>query len=218
MSNYSTGNPERDTRLRRAIQECVACNEHPVYGNVIEHLPADFDLDADEELRPMLADLYPASAPQIDVPSESLENIEPPHANGAAPLDDPLADDALEPVISVIEAQRLVAESHLRMARATDAQRTARGKVALALERFQRATMQTQDFSSLVREHIQSENQLRADRAAGKIPARHQRRLGSAIDSFAYHTRASGRGAGGGRSFGRGAYPASMRGRVIPKE
>jgi hypothetical protein len=110
-----------------------------------------------------------------------------------------------------------LAESHLRNARATDSVRAANGNVAVALQRFQTATMQTQNFEGLVREHIKSENQLRADRVAGRIAPRPQRRLGSAVDAFAFHTKESGRGTGGGRAFGRGAYPKSMRGRVIPK-
>jgi len=120
--------------------------------------------------------------------------------------------DALPPPLSVVEAQRRLVDSQMRCARATDRQRKARGNVALALEKFQRATMQTCTPEQLVRQHIESENQLRADRAAGKIaPRGGQRRLGSAIDSFAYHTRAMGRGAGGGGAFRRGAKPASAR-------
>ena len=45
--------------------------------------------------------------------------------------------------------------------------------------------------------------------------------LGSAveIDEFAFYTRAHGRGTGGGRAFGRGAYGPAMRGRtILPKE
>jgi hypothetical protein len=111
-----------------------------------------------------------------------------------------------------VEAQRRLVEVQLRCARATDRQRKARGNVALALEKFRRVAMIAQSPSDLIRQHIENENQLRADRAAGKIARRGgQRRLGSAIDSFAYHTRAMGRGAGGGGAFRRGARPASAR-------
>jgi hypothetical protein len=114
--------------------------------------------------------------------------------------------DALPPPLSVLEAQRRLVEVQLRCARATDRQRKARGNVALALAAFQKATMQTQTQEQLIRQHIESENQLRADRVAGKIPQRGgQRRLGSAIDAFAYYTRATGRSAGGGAAFRRGA-------------
>jgi hypothetical protein len=156
--------------------------------------------------------------PLADAPApESLKNFDAPHANGAARLPNPPANSAPRPV-SVTEAQRVLVDSQMRCARATDRQREARGNLGFALERFQRATMQTQTQEQLIRQHIENENQLRADRVAGKIPQRGgERRLGSAVDSFAYHTRATGRGAGGARAFARKAFPPSMRGRVIPK-
>lgn len=108
--------------------------------------------------------------------------------------------------LSVVEAQRRLVEAQLRCARATDRQRQARGNVALALEKFQRATMQTQTPEQLMREHIASENEQRRLRVEGKLPSRGgQRRLGSAIDATAYYSRNAGRGAGGGNAFRRGA-------------
>jgi hypothetical protein len=161
-----------------------------------------------------LADDARPTADQVEAPApESLQNFGALHANGNAP-----AKATPRSVLSVNEAQRALTESHVRMARATDAQRTARGNVALALEKFQRATMQTCTPDQLIKRHLASEAQLRVDRAAGKVaPRGGQRRLGSAIDAYAFYTKASGRGAGGGRAFGRKAFPASMRGRVIPK-
>ena len=114
--------------------------------------------------------------------------------------------------LSVVEAQRRLVASQLRCARATEAQGMCRGKVALALAAFQRVAMVVQTPSDLVRQHIESENEQRRLRAEGKLPPRGgQRRLGSAIDSFAFHTRAAGRGAGGGNAFRRGAAPAARR-------
>lgn len=56
--------------LRRAIGECVACNEIPNFGVVVEHLPNDFALELDE-LRDMIADMYPAaSAPSQPEPAQ----------------------------------------------------------------------------------------------------------------------------------------------------
>jgi hypothetical protein len=140
------------------------------------------------------------------------------HANGDAspPVDTVKA--APRPVLSVVEAQRRLVEVQLRCACATDRQREMRGKLGLALEKFQRATLQTQTPEQLLRQHLESEARLREDRKAGRVAPRPQRRLGSAIDAFAFHTKDSGRGAGGGRAFGRGAYPKAMRGRVIPKD
>jgi len=151
-----------------------------------------------------------ADTDPLELPPEPLATAV---SDGAAPADDAGGTSASSPQagpvttpLSVTDAQRAVHESHLRNARATDQQRECRGRVAFALAAFQRATMQTTTFEQLAREHINSENQLRADRAAGKIPQRGgQRRLGSAVDAFAYHTRNSGRGAGGGAAFRRGA-------------
>jgi hypothetical protein len=180
-------------------------------------------------LRDPLDDTDPLAEPQaqtgITVASDPLAEL-PPEAvamvdDEAAPADEPRGTSSspqarLVTILSVNDAQRALSESHLRSRQATARQRECRGKVALALAAFQRATGQTQTFEQLAREHLKSETQLRADRAAGKIPTRRPQRLGSAVDSFAYHTRASGRGAGGGRAFGRGAYPKSMRGAVVP--
>lgn len=137
--------------------------------------------------------------------------VPPTNSNGAAPADG-RGDLPSPQARSVASLQRELVASQLRCARATEAQGLCRGKVALALATFQRVAMVAQSPSDLIRQHIENENQLRADRVAGKIPQRGgQRRLGSAIDSFAYHTRAMGRGAGGGGAFRCGAKPASAR-------
>jgi hypothetical protein len=158
--------------------------------------------------------------PLADLPPETVVTV----ADEAAPADEPRGTSStpqarLVTTLSVNDAQRALSESQLRSRQATNAQRTARGNLTLALAQFQRVTGQTQTFEQLARQHLASETQLRADRKAGLIPQRGgQRRLGSAIDSYSFYTRASGRGAGGGRAFGRGAYPKSMRGAVVPKE
>jgi len=116
------------------------------------------------------------------------------------------------PPLSVEAAQRRLVDSQMRCARATEAQGLCRGKVALALERFQRVAMVVQTQSDLAREFIASENEQRRLRAEGKLPQRGgHRRLGSEIDRFAFATRAMGRGAGGGSAFRRGAAPAARR-------
>jgi hypothetical protein len=166
------------------------------------------DADAPFWRRPLPLIQRPAedADPLADAPApETLQNFDAPHSNGTAPLPNPPAKATPRPV-SVADAQRALVASQLRNVKATDAQREARGKVALALEKFQRATMQTQTQEQLIRQHIASENEQRRLRAEGKIaPRGGQRRLGSAIDSYAFHTRNSGRGAGGGRAFSRGA-------------
>ncbi len=126
---------------------------------------------------------------------------------------------------TLIQVQRDQADALARLRTAESRQRECRGRVALALQRWQNSTNQTITQEQLVRAHLAGETKLRADRAAGLVPPRAQPRLGSAIDSFAYHTRQMGRGAGGGRAFARqstqgaqGSFPPSWRGRTIPKE
>jgi hypothetical protein len=157
--------------------------------------------------------------PLADLPPETVVK-----SDETAPVDEPEGDFVSSPqaglvtILSVTDAQRNLLDSQLRNGRATDQQKECRGQVAIALQRWQRATQQVVTQSDLQRQAIEASNQERADRVAGRIPQRGgQRRLGSAVDSFAYHTRNSGRGAGGGRSFGRSAYPPSMRGRTVPK-
>jgi hypothetical protein len=157
--------------------------------------------------------------PLADLPPETVVMA----GDEAAPADDePARGNMSSPQahassLSVMDAQSALADSHLRMRQANAARQIARGKVAQALERFQRVTGQRQTQADLIRQHLASEHQFRADRAAGKIAPRPQPRLGSAVDAYSFYTRNSGRGAGGGRAFGRGAFPKSMRGRVIPK-
>jgi hypothetical protein len=160
-----------------------------------------------------LADDPLAETPASDVIHPLPDAASPVNLPGAvAKAAAEASGDALPPPLSVVEAQRRLVDSQMRCARATEAQGLCRGEVALALAAFQRVAMVVQTQSDLIRQHIESENQLRADRAAGKIaPRGGQRRLGSAIDSFAYHTRAMGRGAGGGAAFRRGARPGSAR-------
>ena len=120
---------------------------------------------------------------------------------------------------AVVEGHRVQSDCQQRLQQATIRQRDCRARVARSLQRWQNATMQTITQEQLVRAHLASETQLRKDRAEGRSPQRAQPRLGSRIDEFAYYTRAHGRGTGGGRAFGRGAYGPSMRGRtILPKE
>ncbi len=130
----------------------------------------------------------------------------------------------VDPSISaaVIRATATQADCQMRLNAAVDRRRVCDGRVNMALSRWQSATQQTITQEQLIRQHLASETQLRADRAAGRVPERATPHLGSAIDAFAYYTKAHGRGTGGGRSFARGgpggSYPPSMRGRTIPQD
>jgi hypothetical protein len=169
-----------------------------------------------KELQTRWPSLRDPLAEETTVDTDPLAELPPETvavADEAAPADEwrGTSSSPQARLVSVTEASNLVSESQLRCQLATDRQRECRGRVALALEKFQRATMQTCTPEQLVRQHIASSNQERADRVAGKAPVRPQRRLGSAVDSFAFHTRNSGRGAGGGAAFRRGAHSQSGR-------
>lgn len=118
-------------------------------------------------------------------------------------------------------AQQAHVDCQIRLQAAADRRPTVNGALSIALRNWQNATMQTITQEQLVRQHLASETQLRADRAAGRVPERATPQIAnSAIDRFAFYTKAHGRGTGGGRSFGRGgpggSYPPSMRGRTLP--
>lgn len=165
-----------------------------------------------------------ASAPEPEIATSAASSSELVSHNGAAlPASAATVAGSLvmkapspSPTLSVAAAQQALIESQLRVQEATDWQRHWRGMVAVALEKFQRTTMQTTTPEQLIRQHLESENEQRRLRAEGKLPPRPERRLGSAVDAFAYYTRASGRSAGGGRAFNRGAFRPAMRGQVIP--
>lgn len=132
------------------------------------------------------------------------------------------------PVVTSLNDARLVySEAQRRLKAAHDRQHDCRVRVTQTLRNWQIASMTMVTTEQLLRQHLASETQLRKDRAEGRAPPRVQpRRLGSAIDSFAFHTKNMGRSAGGGRAFARpsaqgvqGSFPPSMRGRTLaPKE
>ena len=96
--------------------------------------------------------------PLADLPPETVAVV----VDEAAPADEPRGTLHSSPqarLVTVSEAQRNLLDSQLRNGRATDAQREARGNVALALQRFQVATRQTCTQEQLQREAIASSNQ-----------------------------------------------------------
>ncbi len=155
---------------------------------------------------------------RLDEVRAMIAQTRPDTLKKAAPL------TVVDPSISaaVNRAMATQADCQMRLNAAADRRRVCNGRVNLALSRWQNATQQTITQEQLIRQHLASETQLRADRAAGRVPERATPHLGSAIDAFAYYTKAHGRGTGGGRSFARGgpggSYPPSMRGRTIPQD
>jgi len=127
--------------------------------------------------------------------------------------DDPLADAPVTgsidttgaPTLTVPAANQALTNIRIELRAAYDRQRDCRGRVQLALARWMRATTRIPTQEELTRAYLRGETEQRRLRAEGKIPPRpqQQRRLGSAIDSFAYHTKSHGRSAGGGRAFAR---------------
>ena len=116
---------------------------------------------------------------------------------------------------AVIEGHRVQADCQQRLQQATIRQRDCRARVAGVCNAGSTPPCRRSPKNSLFVRILAGELQLRRDRAEGRGPERAQPRLGSKVDEFAYYTRAHGRGTGGGRAFGRGAYGPSMRGRTI---
>lgn len=123
----------------------------------------------------------------------------------------------VEPV-SVADAIDNVTMARVRLRKALDAQREARGRLGTSIQRWQRAVGATVSFDQLVKAHLKSENERRAAVADGKIPARqNQSQPGkSYIDRVAFYGM-SGNAADFVRKqhvtgFRRGGVPASRRG------
>lgn len=97
----TTGSDDRDSYLKRAIAEAVACGEQTTLANIAEHLPADFDLDQ-AELDGMLADsllIGPAARQDLKLapPPKSLEKIGLPDAAETEQTHHDTAGAAVEP-------------------------------------------------------------------------------------------------------------------------
>jgi hypothetical protein len=170
-----TGNPARDLMLRQAIE---------AYGTDLDALkaalPGDFGTDQDE-VDAMVAAISVVEGQHVETvetvemltPSKSLENIEPPHANGAARPHHEARPDApqpeTEPSLTLVEAQAALAvwqtkaqAARIELRNRDMAQRTARGKLADAINYFLRGNV-TMTREQLQREHIASEQQRKAE-------------------------------------------------------
>lgn len=178
-----------------------------------------------------LADNMTTARKVSDAPLADGQVTDPP----APTLDDPLADvstplhpspasdevarpsdgAAASPTSTVADCQRNLVASQLRCQRATDQQRECRGRVAVALAAFQRATSATVTQEQLIREHLKSEQARRKERIESGGPQVPTRRLGSTVDAVAFYSRNAGRSAGGGNAFRRGAAPDYKRGQTI---
>jgi hypothetical protein len=143
-------------------------------------------------------------------PSESLENFEPLHANGAAPSHDGATPDTAEPeieplaVLTIGDAKRAVTESQIRLRSAVDRQAQCRQRLGRAIAKWQVANGNVVTDADLRRQHLAHEAEQRELRAAGLIPPRGSgRTLQSRVDQIAAAT--------SGAAYGKGASTFSYR-------
>jgi hypothetical protein len=138
--------------------------------------------------------------PLADAPvTGSVETTEPTDQVNGTPLE-PV------PTLTVPAANQNLTNARLELRCAYDLQRLYRGRVQQALAQWMRATVRTPTQEEVTRAYLAGEVEQRRLRAEGKLPSsspQEQRRLGSAIDRFAYYTKSHGRSAGGGRAFAR---------------
>jgi hypothetical protein len=149
---YSTGNAERDKRLRRAIGEVMTVQEQPTLEAVAKNLPQDFAVDADE-LNGMLTEMGiiktgsddgpPEPPPQIAhapmiaetptgeklPPPETLNKIALPDRAGGEQPHDPPVTSTPEAKISEGQARAMVTAANARLSRAREAMLTAQNRL-----------------------------------------------------------------------------------------
>jgi hypothetical protein len=214
----TTGNPERDKRLVRAIRECIACNEDPKQiGLVAEHLPKDFDLSDDElaealhELkRTPAATLTPAVAAEPDAAPADSD-----HGQATSPQD---STPVKEAKLTLPQARAAVERAHKRLGEARVAVQIARqklvdtkGKLALAITAWQSNSEPGTPEERRMREvraHLASEAARKQRlRDAGVQPNRMR------TDKFPAVNLETGQMGSKGNS--RGAYPAAYEHRNV---
>ncbi len=214
----TTGNPERDARLVRAIRECVALRENPQQiGFVSDKLPADFDL-SDAELADALREL------KLSDP-ESLAAPELPAADGDAPADDVTLPDPSSPqavpdapIMSQAEARARVEKAHKRLGEARVAVLTARNKLqdtkgalALAITGWQTHSdpmSPEQRRQQEVRNHLASEAAKRQRLADAGLAT-------SRMDTRKFPAQNMVTGQMGAKGNNRGAFPREYQHRTI---
>ncbi len=217
---YTTGSAERDKFLRRAIGEVIACHEQMTLEVVAaEHLPKDFELEADE-LSGMLDDMThgddaPDEPPQVErvpprkalmidksphgapLPPETLEKIEPPRAPEAEPPHIDAADEAPQPEIRMTaqEANQAILKAQNRLGNARIKINVTRDATAKARAKLADAITEWQSGAkpytreALVRDHIRASNEARAQRVAQGIPPQVKAVGRSAIDRSAAYSK-----------------------------
>ena len=241
---FTTGVPERDKRLRRAIGEVIAFNEPMSFEQVTQHLPKDFELEP-EEYSGMLADMAHGEEPPPQVervaprtlmiaetpegnplPPETQENFESPREAEAAEPDEVTADATPQPEIrltaqeanrAVLDAQNRLGQARINIDIARDKTAKARAKLANAITVWQTG-LPPYTQEQLVRDHLRSEQEKRRQRIEGGIPPEYKPVGKSALDRAAAYSRDhTPEGAVRSRmqiGARRGAFPKSMQGQL----
>ena len=214
----TTGNPERDARLVRAIQECVALRENPLQiGFVSDKLPADFDL-SDAELADALRELNLSDPNSLAAPEPlAVEVGDAPADERGVPTTSPQAvPDA--PIMPQAQARAMVEAAHKRLGEARVAVLTARNKLqdtkgalALAITGWQTHSdpmSPEQRRQQEVRNHLASEAAKRQRLADAGLAT-------SRMDTRKFPAQNMVTGQMGAKGNNRGAFPREYQHRTI---
>jgi hypothetical protein len=213
---YTTGNVERDKRLRRAIGEIIACNEDLTIEAIAAHLPKDFELETAEaegmaadmghlETQPeppvervnpraLMIEKTPHGAP---LPPETLENFEAPreaedepsHINtaNATPVLE-IGMTGQEANNAILAAQNRLGEARIKINVARDSTARARAALASAITIWQTG-LPPYTHENLIRDHLRSEQAKRKARIEGGVPPEYKPVGKSALDRAAAYSR-----------------------------
>lgn len=223
----TTGNPERDAFIVRAIKQCSTFHEQPTLVNVADKLRRDFDL-LESELADALAELAEPTEAKPFILNDGTPARLPPTNEPAEPETAASeADEVPEAELTHRQAQAAVEAAHTQLGNARVAVKIAQQKHADAKGALAAAILAWQtggDFGTpeerrmrMVRDHLASEQAKRAT----KVAAQGQRVGNSVVDVSAKYSRdptANGFARAQMRNGGshRGAYPKSMRGQTVP--
>lgn len=229
MSDFSTGNPVRDKRIKRVLAELKVLREEPTLANVAAALPPDFDLDQAEldgflpPVEPaaptpipaehagkLLIETLPTGAAIPQAPPKSLEKIEAPHAAAAEPPHEATANEAPAREITAAEARHIhdMAKRDLdatreRLLVAQHSLKERRGELANAITVWQRLDDPvTVSMEQQARRFIADSQAVARARKAGKLPPKPTNRPGkSYVDKAAFYS-----GGGDANDYARGRH------------
>jgi len=209
--SFTTGVEERDKRIKRAIGEVKAFSEPMSLDSVRQHLPPDFDLDAEEfggfaldmrlieiehfeppttHAKPMI-DQTPAGDPL----PETLEQIEPPRAAQPEPRQEDTADEDSGPILTarecnaaILDAQNRLGEARVQLAHRRNATAAAKAVLAAAIMQWQTG-QKAYSQQDLIRDHLRSEQEKRRRLIEGGVPPQVKIVGKSAIDRARAYSR-----------------------------